>query len=340
MPPKKPMKTPISTRRRTATRRCQEQPMGEASSPSPSMSRKQDWNNEGQSNTKIPSLRENNVGSLPTLVLPPGKSPENYPMPTITVAVTPRTSEAEVMRQMRKDLPFATVHTTRGGTHVHFNSEDIGMYMCIWEHLTKNKVNIIRLENHEKRTLHAVMDRYVSSASPQPQETTTPRDASPARTPTPLLSANASRDGSPTRTPTPTPQYEYVEQDALPPRTPTPNVAETTLEPSPTPEKTSKTYEDSSVSTKKRKNKELLDTCGLDFILNSYTQGLRARGEGEEALIVEVLRTLPPEKKSEIRNSLLSEPAHLTPYTKDEALGIFIELNLSKAQYENMRSVN
>ncbi|KAL4713612.1 hypothetical protein ACJJTC_016695 [Scirpophaga incertulas] len=100
----------------------------------------------------------------------------------------------------------------------------------------------------------------------------------------------------------------------------------------------SKTYEDSSVSTKKRKNKELLDTCGLDFILNSYTQGLRARGEGEEALIVEVLRTLPPEKKSEIRNSLLSEPAHLTPYTKDEALGIFIELNLSKAQYENMRS--
>ncbi|KAL4705902.1 hypothetical protein ACJJTC_017484 [Scirpophaga incertulas] len=100
----------------------------------------------------------------------------------------------------------------------------------------------------------------------------------------------------------------------------------------------SKTYEDSSVSTKKRKNKDLLDTCGLDFILNSYTQGLRARGEREEALIVEVLRTLPPEKKSEIRNTLLSEPAHLTAYTKNEALGIFIDLNQSKAQYENMRS--
>ncbi|KAL4714902.1 hypothetical protein ACJJTC_014273 [Scirpophaga incertulas] len=121
------------------------------------------------------------------------------------------------------------------------------------------------------------------------------------------------------------------------------NLEEPTCQPEPSTSeekrgRPSKTYEDSSVSTKKRKNKELLDTCGLDFILNSYTQGLRARGEGEEALIVEVLRTLPPEKKSEIRYTLLSEPAHLTAYTKDEALGIFIELNLSKAQYENMRS--
>lgn len=100
----------------------------------------------------------------------------------------------------------------------------------------------------------------------------------------------------------------------------------------------SKTYEDSSVSTKKRKNKELLDSCGLDFILNSYIQGLRSRGEVEEALIVEVLRTLPSEKKSEIRNSLLNEPAHITAYSKDEALSIFIELNLNKAQYDNMRN--
>ncbi|KAL4720537.1 hypothetical protein ACJJTC_001433 [Scirpophaga incertulas] len=68
------------------------------------------------------------------------------------------------------------------------------------------------------------------------------------------------------------------------------------------------------------------------------SSGLRARGEGEEALIVQVLTNIATRKKSEIRNSLLSEPAHLTPYTKDEALGIFIELNLSKAQYENMRS--
>lgn len=46
-----------------------------------------------------------------------------------------------------------------------------------------------------------------------------------------------------------------------------------------------------------------------DFILNSYLQGLRSQGETEEALIVEILRDL-------------NEPAHLTAYSKDEALSI------------------
>lgn len=60
------------------------------------------------------------------------------------------------------------------------------------------------------------------------------------------------------------------------------NLEEPTCEPEPSTStekrgRPSKTYEDSSESTKKRKNKELLDTCGLDFILNSYVQGLRSR---------------------------------------------------------------
>lgn len=100
----------------------------------------------------------------------------------------------------------------------------------------------------------------------------------------------------------------------------------------------SKTYEDSSDRTQRRKNKELLETCGLDFILNSYLQGLRSQGETEEAFIVEILRVLPMEKKSDIRQNLLNEAAHLTAYSKDEALSIFIELDLNVAQYENLRN--
>lgn len=94
-------------------------------------------------------------------------------------------------------------------------------------------------------------------------------------------------------------------------------------------------YEDSSEKTKKRKNKELIDSCGMDFILNSYIQNLRKNGETDEAFIVEILHALPKEQKSKIRDNLLKTDQ--TPYSKEEALSIFIELGLTKAQYELMR---
>ena len=42
-------------------------------------------------------------------------------------------------------------------------------------------------------------------------------------------------------------------------------------------------------------------------------------------------------EKSDIRQNLLNELAHLTVYSKDEALSIFFELDLNMAQYDNMR---
>lgn len=101
-----------------------------------------------------------------------------------------------------------------------------------------------------------------------------------------------------------------------------------------------KAYEDSSDRIKKQKNKDLYEECGLEFVLNSYTYGLRTNNEADEALIVQVLRTLPSDKKRDIRNNLLNEPEHIqhNSYSKDEALSIFIELDLTKAQYLEMRN--
>lgn len=100
----------------------------------------------------------------------------------------------------------------------------------------------------------------------------------------------------------------------------------------------SKSYVDSSERTKKRKNKELLEDCGLDFIMNSYVQGLRSNGATDEAFIVEILRALPDDQKSEIRRNLFTGPAYFTAFSLEEALSIFIELDLTKAQYEIMRN--
>lgn len=49
-----------------------------------------------------------------------------------------------------------------------------------------------------------------------------------------------------------------------------------------------------SYRTNKRKNKELLVNCGLDFI-HFILQALRSNGETEKALIIEILRVLPIE---------------------------------------------
>ncbi|KAL4704607.1 hypothetical protein ACJJTC_002041 [Scirpophaga incertulas] len=284
MPPKEPMKTPISTRRRTATRRCHEE---RSVVPMPIFSASRNLGNQENQedrNTRLPPTGKN-VGDLPTYpatsssptpyadtkktladrptnatlrqlqlqILPARANPARYPMPTISMI--PGEGEGELVRSLEAKLGRKfPVYFTREGNHIHYNPTSVEEYFVIWDHLNEHNANILRRENHQQ----ALLSRPLESRSPPttqptvsavaareatPQQTPTPsmsvsssRSASPARTPTPLLSANASRDGSPARTPTPTPQYEeYEEQDALQPRTPTPDVAETILEPSPTP---------------------------------------------------------------------------------------------------------
>ncbi|KAL4708254.1 hypothetical protein ACJJTC_002337 [Scirpophaga incertulas] len=287
MPPKEPTKTPISTRRRTAKRRCHEE---RSVVPMPIFSTSRNPGNQENQEDRKTGLPPTGkiVGDLPTYpaisssptpyvdtektladrpkntatlrqlqILPPRANPARYPMPTISMI--PGVGEGDLVRSLEEKLGRRfPVYFTRGGNHIHYNTTSAEEYFFIWDHLNEHNANILRRENHQQ----ALLSRPLESRSPPttqptvsaaaareatPQQTPTPsmsvsssRSASPARTPTPLLSANASRDGSPARTPTPTPQYEedeeeYEEQDALPPRTPTPDVAETILEPSPTP---------------------------------------------------------------------------------------------------------
>ncbi|CAH0730561.1 unnamed protein product, partial [Brenthis ino] len=51
-----------------------------------------------------------------------------------------------------------------------------------------------------------------------------------------------------------------------------------------------KSYEDLSEKSKKRKNMELVQEYGLEYIHNAYVQGLRAEGEIEEATVVSMMR--------------------------------------------------
>jgi hypothetical protein len=97
-------------------------------------------------------------------------------------------------------------------------------------------------------------------------------------------------------------------------------------------------YGDSSESSKKRKNTILLNEYGLEHILNAYLQGLRSIGEGTEAILVEELRLADAEKKVFVMN-LFDNANKIKGLTDQEALSVFIDLELTKAQYLYLRNV-
>lgn len=98
-------------------------------------------------------------------------------------------------------------------------------------------------------------------------------------------------------------------------------------------------YENLSESSKRRKNTELLNDIGLGHIYDAYTQGLRAIGEGDEAKIVDHLRSLSKDQKKIVLPKCIEEQrALISQLTDTEALSIFIDLDLTKAQYLYLRN--
>lgn len=97
-------------------------------------------------------------------------------------------------------------------------------------------------------------------------------------------------------------------------------------------------YGDSSESTKKRKNTALLSEYGFEHIYNAFVRGLRAIGEGIEANLVEKIRLADSDIKSLYFN-LLDNASQITMLTDQEALSVFIDLDLTKAQYTSLRNL-
>lgn len=97
-------------------------------------------------------------------------------------------------------------------------------------------------------------------------------------------------------------------------------------------------YQDSSESGKKRKNTALINDFGSDNVQDAYIQWLRSIGDGEEARIVETLRSITKEKKKIIL-AFIDEPQTIKTLSDQEALSVFIDLDLTKAQYLYIRNL-
>ena len=97
-------------------------------------------------------------------------------------------------------------------------------------------------------------------------------------------------------------------------------------------------YGDSSESSQKRKNTMLLKEYGFEHIFNTYLQALCSIGEEAEAKLVESLRIADKDKKNLI-SSFMENASQKNMLTDEEALSVFIDLDLTKAQYLYMRKV-
>ena len=82
----------------------------------------------------------------------------------------------------------------------------------------------------------------------------------------------------------------------------------------------------------------LLKEYGFEHIFNTYLQALRSIGEEAEAKLVESLRIADKDKKNLI-SSFMENASQKNMLTDEEALSVFIDLDLTKAQYLYMRKV-
>ena len=97
-------------------------------------------------------------------------------------------------------------------------------------------------------------------------------------------------------------------------------------------------YGGSSESSKKRKNTMLVKEYGFKHIFNTYLQALRSIGEEAETKHEESLRIADKDKKNLI-SSFMQNASQKNMLTDEEALSVFIDLDLTKAHYFYMRKV-
>ncbi|KAL4709138.1 hypothetical protein ACJJTC_015787 [Scirpophaga incertulas] len=176
--------------------------------------------------TKIPPKTNINVG-LPTLEKPS----TSHPIPKIIIR--PRLNWPELLEMLKEKIGYAIEANVTRGRFIEFSPETEQEYTILWNLLIEDNSEIVKPPSMRpiKKKLYKILPTPTAKLTlippPKPPTPTlkplktAPREAPPTRTPTPLLSANASRDGSLANTPTP------IEQptDATLISTPTPSMS-------------------------------------------------------------------------------------------------------------------
>ncbi|KAK9736079.1 hypothetical protein QE152_g12780 [Popillia japonica] len=78
---------------------------------------------------------------------------------------------------------------------------------------------------------------------------------------------------------------------------------------------------------------------GVDQITLSYLQALRAIGEITHAKIIEKVRYLSPELQNGLLNWLDNEGQDVLSSSQDEALAMYIDLNIPRNKYRLLKIV-
>lgn len=98
-----------------------------------------------------------------------------------------------------------------------------------------------------------------------------------------------------------------------------------------------KAFKESSEVTQKQKAIKLFRDSGLNHIYHSYIRELRSIGEEKESEIIQELRSVSPEVKGMMHQQLTKDHTPIVSFTNEEALAMFVDLDLTRNQYVHLR---
>ncbi|KAL4710844.1 hypothetical protein ACJJTC_016128 [Scirpophaga incertulas] len=111
-------------------------------------------------------------------------------------------------------------------------------------------------------------------------------------------------------------------------RSPTPNVG-----------RPKKTFENSSIKSKRRKAKRLIETYDHEELTLAVQMSTRACGKRDTAALIKKVAEASPKRAKTYKSRLqiIEADPKLRPYTNDEALALFISNKFTVQQYKNMQ---
>lgn len=103
------------------------------------------------------------------------------------------------------------------------------------------------------------------------------------------------------------------------------------------PGRPSKSFDDSSERSKRRKTEEIRSTVENNVIVHAAQTSLRVQGKREASKILKEITDCPT-RANEYRNAV--DKKNVTPLTPIQALTMFVEADLTRRQYEIIRNTN
>ena len=100
-----------------------------------------------------------------------------------------------------------------------------------------------------------------------------------------------------------------------------------------------KTFEDGSKKTKKRKVQHLVKSHSPSELTFATCLSLQASGRRDAATVVKEATETSPTRATKIKKAFWSAPENIKPFTPEEALGMIVDLKLSKYQYTSLRQL-